>query len=77
MRLEVFSPPYLFKGPRPTITAAPNQATYGQTVTIGTPSRPRSNLSRSSATASPPTHSTANSDWSTSRSRAERQTPSR
>ena len=40
MRLEVFSPPYLFKGPRPTITAAPNQATYGQTVTIGTPQSP-------------------------------------
>ena len=37
MRLEVFSPPYLFKGPRPTITAAPTQATYGQTVTIDTP----------------------------------------
>ena len=37
MRLEVFSPPYLFKGPRPTITAAPTQATYGQTITIDTP----------------------------------------
>jgi hypothetical protein len=25
MRLEVFSPPYLFKGPRPVIGAAPTQ----------------------------------------------------
>ena len=38
LRLEVFSPPYLFRGPRPTITAAPDQATYGETVTISTPS---------------------------------------
>ncbi len=27
---EVFSPPYLFKGPRPVVTAAPAGATYGQ-----------------------------------------------
>src|SRR5262249_55864494 len=37
MRLEIFSPPYLFRGPRPTITAAPPQCTYGQTVQIGSP----------------------------------------
>ena len=26
---EIFSPPYLFKGPRPTITSAPGSAGYG------------------------------------------------
>jgi len=34
---QVFSPPYLFAGPRPTIVSAPDEATYGQTVFIGTP----------------------------------------
>lgn len=37
MRLEVFSPPYLFRGPRPTITAAPAQCTYGQAIPIQSP----------------------------------------
>jgi hypothetical protein len=37
LQLEVFSPPYLFKGPRPQISAAPTEATYGQTITISTP----------------------------------------
>jgi hypothetical protein len=37
LQLEVFSPPYLFKGPRPQINAAPAEATYGQTITISTP----------------------------------------
>ena len=37
MRLEVFSPPYLFRGPRPQIEDAPGTATYGQTITITTP----------------------------------------
>ena len=37
MRLEIFSPPYLFRGPRPTITAAPAQCTYGQTIQISSP----------------------------------------
>jgi hypothetical protein len=36
MRLEVFSPPYLFKGPRPQIDTAPQAATYGQSFTITT-----------------------------------------
>jgi len=35
--LEVFSPPYLFKGLRPTITSAPSALTYGQQFTIKTP----------------------------------------
>jgi hypothetical protein len=37
MRLEVFSPPYLFRGPRPVISAAPAQCTYGQTIQISSP----------------------------------------
>jgi galactose oxidase len=34
---ELFSPPYLFKGARPTITSAPTEKYYGGTATIGTP----------------------------------------
>jgi hypothetical protein len=34
---EIFSPPYLFKGDRPTITSAPGAAGYGSSFTIGTP----------------------------------------
>ena len=34
---EVFSPPYLFKGPRPTVTALPSNITYGQPFVIETP----------------------------------------
>jgi hypothetical protein len=34
MRLEIFSPPYLFRGPRPVISAAPDHCTYGQTISI-------------------------------------------
>lgn len=37
MRLEVFTPPYLFKGPRPVINSAPAQCTYNQTIQIKTP----------------------------------------
>jgi hypothetical protein len=37
MRLEVFSPPYLFKGVRPVINSAPAQCTYGQTIQINSP----------------------------------------
>jgi hypothetical protein len=37
MRLEVFSPPYLFKGPRPVINAVPTEWQYGQAVTIQSP----------------------------------------
>lgn len=35
--IEVYSPPYLFKGARPTITSAPQQVLYGQTFFVGTP----------------------------------------
>ncbi|MGJ7917215.1 galactose oxidase-like domain-containing protein [Massilia sp. LXY-6] len=34
--VQVYSPPYLFKGSRPQITSAPTTATWGQTVAVGT-----------------------------------------
>jgi Domain of unknown function (DUF1929) len=34
MRLEVFSPPYLFKGPRPIIGTVPTEWKYGETITV-------------------------------------------
>lgn len=37
MRLEIYSPPYLFGGPRPAITQAPTECGYGQQFVIGTP----------------------------------------
>jgi hypothetical protein len=36
----VFSPPYLFKGPRPVIGALPQEWAYDQTITIPTPQAP-------------------------------------
>ena len=39
---ETYSPPYLFKGPRPTISAPlPTTATYGGTITVQTPNAAR------------------------------------
>ncbi|HZP80685.1 MAG TPA: fibronectin type III domain-containing protein [Chthonomonadaceae bacterium] len=35
--LQIYSPPYLFRGPRPTIAAAPSRVSYGQTFFVGTP----------------------------------------
>jgi hypothetical protein len=37
MRLEIYSPPYLFRGPRPSITAVLEQWNYGQAVKISSP----------------------------------------
>ncbi len=34
---EVFSPPYLFNGPRPTIAAAPQSISYGGAFSVDTP----------------------------------------
>jgi hypothetical protein len=34
---EIFSPPYLFKGARPTITSAPASVGYGQSFAVATP----------------------------------------
>ena len=38
---EVYSPPYLFKGPRPTIADAPSTMEYGGTVSLATPDADR------------------------------------
>jgi WD40 repeat protein len=38
---QIFSPPYLFKGPRPVITSAPAAASYGTTMTVQTPDAAR------------------------------------
>jgi hypothetical protein len=35
--MEIFSPPYLFKGARPTISSAPAGVAYGQTFFVGSP----------------------------------------
>jgi hypothetical protein len=37
---EIYSPPYLFHGSRPTITSAPASVAYGQTFFVGTPDAP-------------------------------------
>jgi hypothetical protein len=34
---EIFSPPYLFNGPQPTITSAPSSVQYGQAFYVSTP----------------------------------------
>ncbi len=34
---EIFSPPYLFRGPRPSITEAPSTVSYGSTFSVTTP----------------------------------------
>ena len=34
---EIYSPPYLFRGARPTITSLPGQVTYGEQFTVTTP----------------------------------------
>jgi PKD repeat protein len=36
LRAQVYSPPYLFKGPRPQITSSPASTTYGASLPIGT-----------------------------------------
>jgi hypothetical protein len=35
-KAQVYSPPYLFRGPQPKITAAPAQVAYGQSFSITT-----------------------------------------
>lgn len=37
LRLELYHPPYLFKGPRPFIDGAPEEIAYGSTIEIHTP----------------------------------------
>lgn len=36
-RIEIYDPPYLFKGDRPTLTQVPEAVTYGESFEIGTP----------------------------------------
>jgi fibronectin type 3 domain-containing protein len=35
--VQIYSPPYLFKGPRPTITSAPGTGQYGSSAVVATP----------------------------------------
>ena len=37
LNAEIYSPPYLFNGPRPTITAIPSSVAYGSNLTVQTP----------------------------------------
>lgn len=37
LNAEIFSPPYLFKGARPTISSAPATISYGEAFSVGTP----------------------------------------
>jgi len=36
LRIEIYSPPYLFKGTRPTVTTHPTEVHYGTAFTVGT-----------------------------------------
>jgi len=38
---EIFAPPYLFKGPRPTLSSVPLTTTYGAVLPVGTPDAAR------------------------------------
>src|SRR5262249_34870013 len=37
LNAEIYSPPYLFKGARPTITSAPGDGAYGASISVATP----------------------------------------
>ena len=37
LRAQIYSPPYLFKGPRPTISSAPDAVGYGSAFNVGSP----------------------------------------
>ena len=37
LNAQIFSPPYLFKGPRPTITSSPSVVQYGSNFQVSTP----------------------------------------
>jgi hypothetical protein len=37
LNFEIYSPPYLFRGPRPRVDAAPSQVAYGRAFTVATP----------------------------------------
>ena len=55
----VYSPPYLSKGTRPTITSSPTEVTYGGTYAIGSTAAPGLTVPRITVTSAPSaTHST-------------------
>ena len=81
---EIFSPPYLFKGARPAITAAPGSAGYGSTFPVTTPDAGRIAVRRARRAgrsdarlrrerALPPTGFHANSGWPTGHCAGEHQ----
>jgi hypothetical protein len=35
--MQIFAPPYLYRGPQPVISSAPSSAQYGQTITVSSP----------------------------------------
>jgi hypothetical protein len=37
LRIETYRPPYLFRGPRPTVDDVPEEMTYGETLVVETP----------------------------------------
>lgn len=39
-RIETYRPPYLYRGPRPEIEAAPDAVTYGEAFAVETPDAP-------------------------------------
>jgi hypothetical protein len=41
LHAQIYSPPYLFRGPRPTISSSPEVATYGGSFQVGTPDADR------------------------------------
>jgi hypothetical protein len=41
LNAEIFSPPYLFRGPRPLIVSAPERVTYGEEFFVATPHAPQ------------------------------------
>ncbi len=41
LNAEIFAPPYLFRGPRPSIDSVPENVAYGQQFFLGTPDAPR------------------------------------
>ncbi|AUV80881.1 hypothetical protein C2R22_03745 [Salinigranum rubrum] len=40
LRIELYRPPYLFAGPRPTVDAAPERVVYGEAFDVETPDAP-------------------------------------
>jgi hypothetical protein len=40
LRIETYRPPYLFRGPRPTVDAAPDAVRYGDRFEVETPDAP-------------------------------------